>query len=182
MNNKNSDLERFWSKVEKSSDGCWYWTASRYPSGYGQFWTGERTTEGHPKCVPAHRTSWTIAYGPIPEGMDVLHSCHNPPCVRPWHLKLGTAQDNADDMMLAGRYILPRTAASGSENGNSHLTWEQRVEINFLYNIRGVSCKELVTKFNVSLSTIQRQIRKNYSMDDFRQSLVEEFGLPSRAE
>jgi hypothetical protein len=50
-----------------------------------------------------HRFAWELAYGPIPDGLWVLHHCDNPPCVNIDHLYLGTVKDNTADMMRRGR-------------------------------------------------------------------------------
>ena len=51
----------------------------------------------------AHRWAYTQAHGPIPKGLHVRHMCHNPSCINPDHLAVGTPQDNADDKVKAGR-------------------------------------------------------------------------------
>jgi len=102
----NMDNERFWSKVDKdTSSGCWLWTAGKTPLGYGIFQvkTEKCMGWGHWKSVRAHRFAWELTYGLIPEGMNVLHKCDNPPCVRPTHLFLGTQKDNVRDMIHKGR-------------------------------------------------------------------------------
>ena len=93
--------ERFWAKVQKTP-ACWVWTASTSRNGYGKF----RLPEG--PLTSAHRISWEWAYGPVPEGMCVLHRCDNPPCVRPEHLFLGTIADNNHDCVTKGRHSSSR--------------------------------------------------------------------------
>lgn len=88
--------ERFWKKVDKSGE-CWIWKAFKNKQGYGRF--GLRASE----CVNAHRVSYVIAYGEIPDDYFVCHKCDNPSCVRPEHLFAGTRQDNIDDMMIKMR-------------------------------------------------------------------------------
>jgi hypothetical protein len=91
--------ERFWEKVFKKPgrNSCWEWEAARLPTGYGRF----MKTKGF--IVYAHRWSWEAAFGPIPDGMYVCHSCDNPSCVRPSHLFLGDAMDNKRDSVSKGR-------------------------------------------------------------------------------
>lgn len=85
--------ERFWSKVDKGSDDeCWNWNAAITPKGYPVI--GADKTN---KTIKAHRVSWELINGEIPEGMMVLHKCDNSKCVNPKHLYLGTHQDNMDD-------------------------------------------------------------------------------------
>lgn len=90
-------MKRFWDKVEKTAT-CWNWTASRRPNGYGQFGVGRGTPQY------AHRFSWALANGPVPDGMHVLHRCDNRRCVNPAHLFLGDNQANVDDKMAKGRH------------------------------------------------------------------------------
>lgn len=95
--------ERFWEKVDKSGD-CWVWTANctRDRNGkkqYGLISAGRRG-EG---MLYAHRVSWELHFGPVPEDLRVLHRCDNPQCVRPDHLFVGTQADNMADMVAKGR-------------------------------------------------------------------------------
>ncbi len=77
-------------------DECWEWQKNRIKRGYGQL--------GHMgKALMAHRVAWEVAFGPIPEGLQVCHSCDNPPCCNPAHLWLGTQADNNRDMVAKGR-------------------------------------------------------------------------------
>jgi hypothetical protein len=87
--------ERFWSRVDQSGP-CWIWKAGRNYLNYGiTYVAGNRYTF-------AHRVSWMLTHGDIPEGVLVLHECDNPPCVRPDHLHLGSAADNAKEASERG--------------------------------------------------------------------------------
>ena len=92
-------MERFWSKVLFSADGCWLWSRSTTHGGYGQFGVGS----GPQRMMKAHRMAWLLTFGEIPNDLRVLHHCDNPPCVRPDHLFLGTLSDNSQDMVAKGR-------------------------------------------------------------------------------
>lgn len=89
------DEERFWSKVDrKGPDDCWEWVGNRHKRGYGVFWLVD-------KNVRANRYSLELAAGPPPfDGAIALHSCDNPPCCNPRHLRWGTHQDNSDDRTM----------------------------------------------------------------------------------
>lgn len=96
--------EAFWSRVDKSGD-CWLWTKFVNSNGYGRL-TYRR------KQYSAHRIAFLLAVGDIPPGLNVLHRCDNPPCVRPDHLFLGTQADNMRDMAQKNRHwskVKPKT-------------------------------------------------------------------------
>ena len=145
-------LEILWEHVSKT-DGCWEWIGRRNKKGYGL-----ATNSGRLLCsgnvVKAHRLSWFIHNGPIPEGMLVLHRCDNPPCVRPDHLFLGTHQDNLLDSMSKGR----RMPNKGELNGRSKLCTDDIPAIRELIN-SGISRREISRKYGVNESTIRRIAR-----------------------
>jgi HNH endonuclease len=77
------DAANFWSKVDKWAY-CWIWMGNHLANGYGRAWyNGEMQT--------AHRVSWQISFGSIPEGHYVRRRCNNRACVRPDHLFLDQA-------------------------------------------------------------------------------------------
>lgn len=110
--------ERFWRFVEKT-DQCWKWTGKKN-NGYGVLSKGAKF-DGY---FLAHRFSWEMHNAEkIPEGMVVMHSCDNPGCTNPAHLKIGTPKDNTKDMIEKGR---KKTIASfGLKNGQSVLSDEK---------------------------------------------------------
>lgn len=97
--NVDTQVVRFHLQVDTTGDGCWPWQGCRHPYGYGRLHWKEQGT------LYAHRVAWELAYGPIPEGKQVLHKCDSPPCCRPDHLFLGTAADNIHDRDMKGRGI-----------------------------------------------------------------------------
>jgi hypothetical protein len=94
-----SNTARFWARVAKG-DGCWSWTGGTNRNGYGTLHMGGHTIR---KPWRAHRFSWVLHNGPIPDGLWVLHKCDNPPCCNPAHLFLGDRRANMLDAAAKGR-------------------------------------------------------------------------------
>lgn len=100
MERTKSEVRRFLDEVSVHIDGCWYWLAeaTRSTKGYGCFWPRSKVR------VLAHRYMWELTHDQeVPEGMMVLHSCDNPICVNPDHLRLGTQKENMADAYKRGR-------------------------------------------------------------------------------
>lgn len=138
-------VERFWSHVERS-EGCWTWKRT---SGYGILSVGPR---GAAVRHYAHRLSWELHNGPIPDGMFVLHRCDNPPCVRPDHLFLGTQTDNMQDCAAKGRS--PEFPRDAEHNGNAKLTWDSVGDIRALAQM-GASLHSLSRQFQIGRAHIK---------------------------
>lgn len=90
--------ERFGARyIPEPFTCCWLWSGDIHDQfGYGLILVGKRTTL-------AHRVSWELHHGPIPDGLCVLHRCDTPPCVNPDHLFLGTQADNMRDKAVKNR-------------------------------------------------------------------------------
>lgn len=130
---------RFWNKVNKT-DECWNWTGGTVQSNYyryGIFKDGK-------KAVRAHRFSFAMYNGSVPEGLFVCHACDNPLCVNPAHLFLGTAQDNATDMVNKGRQ------AKGTTVHNAVLTDGKVKQIRQMYAERTASGKRKYTQQQIA--------------------------------
>lgn len=135
---------RFFYKVTVEENNCCTWEAARQGRGYGHFWLN-----GH--HMLAHRVSWVIHYGPIPEGMMVLHRCDNPGCVNPQHLFLGSQQENMLDMISKGRHS--RIAPRGEKSGSAKLKTTDVIKMRE-WRRDGIKLKFISTYFGVSVPTV----------------------------
>lgn len=142
-------MMRFLSKVHiDASTGCWNWTASKLPSGYGRINIDQ-------KIKRAHRVGYELFRGKIPEGLEALHKCDRPQCVNPFHIFLGTKQDNVQDMIRKNRHNPKR----GESNYWSKLNEKQVVEIRNLYANGNYTYRQLAATYNLGKTTVEGIIR-----------------------
>jgi hypothetical protein len=160
--------QRFWEKVEKRSPSeCWTWTSSIQRSGHGTFFVGVGSEHLFPRAKRgnremAHRVSWVLTHGAIPNGMLVLHTCDNPLCVNPEHLYLGTYLENSHDAWSRGRMERQRHSVM-IRNGvlSKKLTVEEIREIRVATEPQRI----IAHRYGISrqfVSDIQRRRRRGY--------------------
>jgi hypothetical protein len=168
-----SNAERFAKYVDKSE--CWLWKGGVLENGYGIFHWVEG---GKGKSRSAHRCAYELAYGPIAEGMMVLHTCDNRTCVRPDHLYLGTHEQNMRDMKERnraatgehnGKQLYPERIARGDahwthqhpewlargEHGNSKYTADTVAEMRKRREA-GALLREIAAEFGIPIATVHQ--------------------------
>jgi predicted XRE-type DNA-binding protein len=143
------DIERFWSKIDKSSgpDACWEWQKGKTSDGYGEARANKRT-------VYAHRLAYELSKGEIAPGLHVCHHCDNPACCNPRHLFLGTNRENHEDMARKGRSTL------GERNAQAKLTAEDVRHIRELYAEGNLSQRAIAEMFGVRDPAICRIVTR----------------------
>lgn len=137
-----SDKCKVLGRVSRDANGCWIWQGPRLPKGYGRV-----SLTGVKSCA-AHRVSYRLFVGPIPDGMFVCHRCDVPSCVNPQHLFVGTAAENNADRDMKGRHVAPRVFGEASVHAKL-----KRAEV---IAIRADTRKytEIAANYNVSPSTV----------------------------
>ncbi len=140
----------FEERIKKHSapepnSGCWLWTKCTDTNGYGQTTVNRRTRQ-------AHRLSYEVFRGPIPKGKWVLHSCDTRCCVNPDHLRLGTPQDNSDDMVRRGR------SGRGERGGNAKYTEAQVMAWRDRYS-KNERMKDIAASEGVPYPTLYEAVR-----------------------
>lgn len=133
--------------IPEPNSGCWLWLNAISKHGYGIVNIRGRSTR-------AHRLAFTIAKGPIPDGIDVCHHCDVRPCVNPDHLFLGTRLDNMRDCASKGRIVTP--GLFGEDLTQSKLTEAEVLEI----RASPLSQRALGRHFGVDKGTIAHIIHR----------------------
>lgn len=138
--------ERLGEKVELIPfSTCHWWTGSLNHNGYGQIKANGVNTR-------AHRVAYRLFVGPIPIGLQILHSCDNRSCVNPDHLFIGTNADNNRDMCKKGRQ------PKGEGHGSAKLSESEVKKIRSMYGDQ--SCTELAIIFGVSRPSISKIVNR----------------------
>ena len=144
---KRSDIKgRFLALVTKSDSGCWEWSGHRWSNDYGAF-------KINYKHYLAHRISYRLFVGPIPDGLFVLHHCDNKACVNPDHLFLGTQLDNMRDKVSKGRQ------QRGTEINCAKLNEKAVREIRSLYGKDGWNYYNLGERYGVRAPTVEDVVK-----------------------
>ncbi|NBS67959.1 hypothetical protein EBT31_03465 [bacterium] len=153
--------EVLWSKVDKrGEDECWPWIGVKTKTGYGRVQINSLN-------YYAHRVIYNLVYpGAInlkaPRSSDesgfLLHSCDNPCCCNPKHLRVGTHSDNMADKVARGR----SPDFSSGKGPRCKLTMQQAREVRQLRS-EGVGVRELAERYGLSLPSMKTLLRgKSY--------------------
>lgn len=150
--------DRFWEKVDKSND-CWRWTGYVGPNGYGMLTvTGSTPT-------PAHRVSYALNFGAIPEGFDIDHRCHVKACVNPAHLQAVAHRRNGENRLGAqsnsstgirgvsldkrGKYAVSAKVAGKTFHGGRFDTLDEAEQAAIALRLR-VMTNNLIDRYSVA--------------------------------
>lgn len=151
---KSQIVEKIISCNNRNDISCWIWRWSFTKRGYGR-----ANYKG--KAIYAHRLSYLIFNGEIPDKMFVCHKCDTPLCVNPAHLFAGTPKENSEDRDKKGR---SRTVVGKRYKGESHsrsvLKDHEVIEIRNLYERNNISQREIAKKFNVVMQTISAIVNR----------------------
>lgn len=138
----------FWTRMVVIPGGCWEWTGNRVRDGYGRI-----MRDG--QIIMAHRHAWTLVNGVIPHGMDICHTCDNPPCCNPDHLFVGTRADNLADMVAKGRQ------SRGRDRWNTRLTENDVRDIRIEWaKSRHSTLREVAGHYDVSITAIFQAVTR----------------------
>lgn len=154
--------DKFWRRVDRTGgpDACWEWAGSRTPPGYGHLVRGYL---GRSVDLYAHRVAFALSHGSIDPSLDVMHSCDNPPCCNPAHLKQGTAADNMRDRDLKGRCRSGIRSKECVPRGEAH--WQAKLTAAAVTDIRAREkyrglIRDLAKEYGISRAQIDKIRRR----------------------
>jgi hypothetical protein len=149
--------KKLWTRVEKTST-CWLWKGARNKrrgiAGSGVIGTGLLKPSGHQIPTLVHRLSYELTHGPIPRGLLVLHGCDIRNCVRPGHLHLGTATQNAAECNRRNRRPV------GSQVKSSKLTEVDVAQIRGLHATNQRTITQLSRDYGMTYAAVRGIIRR----------------------
>ena len=146
--------EKFYERFAVDEQtGCWNWVRGKFTGGYGAISHNRKT-------IKAHRASYELHFGPIPKNLFVCHKCDNPSCVNPDHLFLGTASDNAKDMVSKGR----NPDISGEKNPMFGRVGEKN---HFFGRTHSVKTKHLLSQRQLGSKHAFSKLNENAALDIF---------------
>ena len=132
--------DRFHEKyIPEPMSGCWLWTACTATNGYARITVAGVSRGGH-------RVAYELYRGPIPENMQVLHTCDVRCCVNPLHLFLGTQADNITDMINKGR----DRCLKGENHGSAKLTERQVLDIRAATGFQ----REIASRYSITQTLV----------------------------
>lgn len=138
------DEQRFWQRIIKnSSDECWQWDGCKNAFGYG-------TIRAEGKTFLAHRFSFKLAHGKLPNGLCICHTCDNPECCNPKHLFAATHDDNMKDRKRKGHY----RDIHGENHPRARLTKQDVNAIRTIFSAGNITKTELAKRYGVSITHI----------------------------
>ena len=153
-------LQRIENSIVKQENGCWEWTKCLDKDGYGDI---SVTIDKQRYTKKAHRVMYELKNGSIENGLLACHTCDNRKCCNPDHIFLGTAKDNAEDMVAKGRSVVSSGAftsekTKGEKNGRSLLTQEDVDEIRERRDkgLKYGELKAMAEEFGIAYITIQK--------------------------